>query len=227
MSTILVVAAHPDDEILGVGGTVARRVAEGDQAYALILGEGQTSRWNTRDLADAVIIEELHKNTLEAAEFVGYSQVFFENFPDNRFDAVDLLDIVKRTEHSIRDIRPDIIYTHHNGDLNIDHRITCEAVLTAARPIGTCPIKEIYMFETVSSTEWNFGNKEKCFYPNVFVNIENYFDLKCNAMKKYQSELCNFPHPRSIEALEAFAKKWGSTVGKRYAEAFELVRKVM
>lgn len=227
MNTILVVAAHPDDEILGVGGTIARRTAEGDNAYALILGEGQTSRWDIRELVDGSVVEKLHKNTMDAAKVVGYSKVFFENFPDNRFDSVDLLDIVKKIEHCIEDIRPDIIYTHHYGDLNIDHRITCEAVLIATRPIRTSTVKEIYEFETASSTEWNFGNKEMSFYPNVFVEVGNFFGLKCDAMKKYESELCDFPHPRSLEMLEYLAKKWGGVVGIQYAEAFEMVRMIV
>ena len=227
MYTVLVVAAHPDDEILGVGGTIARKVAEGQKAYALILGEGQTSRWDNRNLAESSVIEKLHVNTLEAAKIIGYSQVFFENFPDNRFDSVDSLDIVKKVEKYIRLLQPDAIYVHHAGDLRIDHRIANKAVLTAARPVGSCGVKEIYAFETVSSTEWNFGNRQLCFYPNVYVDIEKYFDLKCKAMKSYESELCEFPHPRSLEMLEILAKKWGSTVGKQYVEGFEMVRMIV
>lgn len=226
MNTILVVAAHPDDEVLGVGGTMARRVAEGDTVYALILGEGQTSRWNKRNLADAAVIDQLHKNTLDAAKVIGFSKVFFENLPDNRFDSVDLLDIVKKVETYIEDLQPDIIYTHHFGDLNIDHCLTFKAVITAVRPTEKCQVKEIYAFETVSSSEWNFGDKERCFFPNVFVDIEKYFHLKCDALSKYKSEICEFPHPRSLDMLDVLAKKRGSTVGKHYAEAFELIRMI-
>lgn len=227
MNTVLVVAAHPDDEILGAGGTVARRSAEGDNVYALILGEGQTSRWESREQAEQTVVDKLHKNTMEAAEIIGYSNVFFEDLPDNRFDSVDLLDIVKKVEQYIAKIRPDVLYTHHHGDLNIDHRLTCEAVLTAARPVGLYTVKEIYEFETLSSTEWNFGNREMSFYPNVFVDIEGYLQQKLDAMKKYESELCGFPHPRSLEMLEVIAKKWGSTVGRTNAEAFEMVRQIL
>lgn len=227
MSTVLVIAAHPDDEILGVGGTAARRSEEGDNVYALILGEGQTSRWDAREQAEQTAVHQLHKNTMEAARIIGYSDVFFENLPDNRFDSVDLLDIVKKVEQYITKLQPDVLYTHHHGDLNIDHRLTCEAVLTAARPVGSYTVKEIYQFETLSSTEWNFGNKETNFCPNVFVDIEGYLPQKLDAMKKYESELCDFPHPRSLEMLEIMAKKWGSTVGKINAEAFELVRQIL
>lgn len=224
MSIIIVVAAHPDDEILGAGATIARRVAEGDTAYALILGEGQTSRWEKRECADKNVIEDLHRDTLQAAQVIGYSQVYFEDLPDNRFDSVDLLDVIKKVEFYIKKIKPDVIYTHHAGDLNIDHKLTFDAVLTAARPLGEYSVKEIYAFETVSSTEWNFGNKEKSFYPNLFVDITDYLELKCVAMEKYKSELCEFPHPRSLEMLKAIAQKWGGTVGKRAVEAFEVIR---
>lgn len=227
MSTILVVAAHPDDEILGVGATVASRVAAGDTAYAVILGEGQTSRAERREDMAADVIEELHKDTLAAAKQVGYTEVFFENVPDNRFDRMDLLDVVKKVEKLVRQIQPDIIYTHHKGDLNIDHRITYQAVLTATRPMENCPVREIYTFETLSSTEWNFAYGENQFQPDVFVDVAKTFDKKLDAMREYRTELCEFPHPRSLKALEVTAQKWGTVVGKAYVEPFELVRSVV
>ena len=226
MSVILVVAAHPDDEILGAGATIARKVAEGDSAFALILGEGQTSRWKRRDQAPETAVSALHHDSVKAAEMIGYTDIYFENLPDNRFDSVDLLDVIKLVEEYTDKVKPDIIYTHYAKDLNIDHRITSRAVLTATRPAGNYCVKEIYEFETVSSTEWNFGCRERAFSPNVFVEIDNYFGIKCEAMKCYSSELCEFPHPRSLKMLEFNAGKWGATVGKNYAEAFELVRKI-
>ncbi len=226
MSVVLVVAAHPDDEVLGVGATISKRISHGDEAFALILGEGQTSRWNNRENAPEETIVSLRENSKLAGKTIGYTETYFEHLPDNRFDSVDLLDVIKITEKYIKQIQPAIVYTHHAYDLNIDHRITSAAVLTATRPIGNYPVKELYAFETVSSTEWNFGDKNKDFYPNVFVDIEDHFLIKCEAMKKYKSELCNFPHPRSLEMLEYHAKKWGGMVGKKYAEAFELLRKV-
>lgn len=227
MEKILVIAAHPDDEILGVGATIAKRTKAGDKASALILGEGQTSRWNSRMEANQQAVEELHSDTYEAAGCVGYSKVMFENFPDNRFDSVDLLDIVKRIERVIDAEKPTIIYTHHGGDLNVDHQRTFQAVITATRPIGEYSVKEIYTFETLSSTEWNFGRKESVFFPNTFVKVDgDYFERKCQAMGKYKSELREFPHPRSIEGMRVMAKKWGSVIGTEYAEAFELIRKI-
>lgn len=224
MSKILVVVAHPDDEILGVGATIAKRVEAGDVAYSLIIGEGQTSRWDRRECADKEVVNQLHRDTFLAGRIIGYEKMFFEFLPDNRFDSVNLLDIVKVIEKYVYDLQPDIIYTHHGEDLNIDHRITNQAVLTATRPIGDYSVKEIYGFETVSSTEWSFGEKEKCFCPNVYVDVSATFEKKCSAMQKYESELCDFPHPRSLDMLEALAKVRGATVGKRMAEAFEVIR---
>lgn len=224
MSDILVVAAHPDDEILGVGATIAKRIKAGDRAFALILGEGQTSRWERREDADLDVVKELHKTSIDACNIIGYEEIFFESLPDNRFDSVALLDVVKCVEKYVSRIKPEVIYTHHVGDLNIDHRITCQAVLTATRPIGKYPVKEIYGFETVSSTEWNFGNREMCFASQLYEDITDTFRAKCESMKKYESELCEFPHPRSIQMLDALARVRGATVGVEYAEAFEVLR---
>ena len=193
MKKVLIVAAHPDDEVLGVGGTVARHVAEGDEVYALILGEGQTSRGRHREDIDQKVVEALHKNTLDSAKAVGYQEVFFADFPDNRFDHVDLLDIVKVVEQMIEKLHPEIVYTHYSGDLNVDHQYTARAVLTASRPIGDYCVAEIYAFETLSSSEWNFDySAQPAFCPNVFVDITDYYYKKEQAMNCYVSELCNF-----------------------------------
>ncbi len=225
MSKVLVVAAHPDDEILGVGATIVKRRKKGDIVKAVILGEGQTSRWNNREEVPGDIIEKLHEDTLNAAVCIGYQEVFFADFPDNRFDHIDLLDIVKYMEQIIKEFEPEIIYTHHSSDLNIDHQMTYKAVLTATRPVNKYAVKEIYTFETVSSTEWNFAY-ENSFQPNVFEVVDEEFQTKLEAMKCYKSELCDFPHPRSLKGLEVTAQKWGSVVGKEYVEPFMLVRKI-
>ena len=229
MKTVLVVAAHPDDEILGVGGTAAKHAANGDEVYAIILGEGQTSRGDKREDISQDVVKELHKNTMESAKAIGYKDVFFADFPDNRFDQVDLLDIVKEVEKKVRELRPEIIYTHYSGDLNIDHQYTARAVLTATRPIGTdYPVKEIYAFETLSSTEWNFDySAQPAFCPNVYVDISDYYQKKEDAMNCYVSELCEFPHPRSLEGMDVLSKTRGMTVGMQRAEAFMLIRKVL
>lgn len=223
MSKVLVIAAHPDDEILGVGATIANHVKNGDECCALILGEGMTSRYSKRELADGDKVQSLHKDTFEASKIVGYKNVYMESFPDNRFDSIDLLDIIKVIESYTEKIKPDIIYTHHVGDLNIDHRITYEAVLTATRPIGDEYVKEIYSFETVSSTEWNFQYSSN-FKANFFKDVTDTLNVKLEAIERYKTEMRDFPHPRSVENLEVTAKKWGSIISKKYAEAFEVVR---
>lgn len=228
MKTVLVVAAHPDDEILGVGGTVARHVSAGDQVYALILGEGQTSRGDHREDISSAVVNALHNNARESAKAVGYHDVFFADFPDNRFDQADLLDIVKVVEKRIEALTPQIIYTHYSGDLNIDHQYTARAVLTAARPVGAYCVDEIYAFETLSSSEWNFDySVQPAFSPNVFVDITKYYEKKVQAMSCYVSELCQFPHPRSLAGMDALSKTRGMAAGMERAEAFMLIRKCL
>ena len=224
MSRVFVIAAHPDDEILGVGGTVVKHVNKGDEVYALVLGEGQTSRWQKREMADAEVLKSLHEDSYKSAKVIGFKEIFFESLPDNRFDSVTLLDVVKIIEKYIEDLKPDIIYTHHSGDLNVDHRVTHQAVLTASRPFGDYSVRQIYGFQTVSATEWNFGSRENAFYPQKFVDITDTFEVKCNAMKEYKSELREFPHPRSLKMLKSVAEVWGATVGLEKAEAFEVIR---
>ncbi len=224
MSKILVVAAHPDDEILGVGATIAKHVKNGDEAYAVILGEGQTSRTDKREETDQSVVAALHEDSVKSAKIIGYKEIYFENFPDNRFDQVDLLDVVKAVEKYVKKIKPDVIYTHHGGDLNVDHQYTYKAVLTGTRPVGAYPVKEIYCFETFSSTEWNFAYGDNTFRPDTFVNVEDTFKQKLDAMACYKSELGEFPHPRSLENLEICAKRWGGVTGLNLVEAFETVR---
>lgn len=221
---ILVIAAHPDDEIIGVAGTLKRHIDMGDEVRVIILGEGQTSRYNSRKEVPNEILEELHKDSYIAAENIGYTQIYFANFPDNRFDDVALLDIVKFLEKIIEQYRPDIIYTHHCGDLNIDHQYSFRATVTATRPVkGKHIVKEIYSFETLSATEWNFDINSR-FRPNYYVCIDDTIKSKLQAMRCYKSELFEAPHPRSLDIIEINARKWGSVIGVEYAEAFEVVR---
>lgn len=223
---VLVIAAHPDDEIIGLGGTIKKHVDKGDVVDCIILGEGMTSRKLKREDTDKSILEDLHSHTLCSAKIIGFTNVFFSDIPDNRFDSIDLLDIIKEVEKYVTEIKPDIIYTHHYGDLNIDHRRTFEAVITACRPIGDYSVKEIYCFETPSSTEWNFKYEDNAFKPNVFIDVEDTIQFKLDAMCCYKTELREYPHPRSLKSLEIVAQRWGTVVGKKYVEAFELIRRV-
>jgi len=196
---ILIVAAHSDDEVLGCFGTVARLIKEGCEAYTLILGEGKTSRDDKRVVENKqnellILNSEIHK----ANKSIGVNDVFVETFPDNRFDSVDLLDIVKAISKVKEAIRPDVIFTHYQNDLNIDHKITYQAVLTSTRPMGGESVKEIYSFEILSSTEWNYPLS---FSPDIFFDISTTIDKKIEAMREYKSELCIFPHSRSLEGI--------------------------
>lgn len=222
MKRILIIAAHPDDEVLGCFATVARLIQEGYEAYTLILGEGITSRDSSR--APSQRSEEIKslRNAIYAAnESIGIQKVFIENFPDNRFDSVDLLDIVKVISTIKDEVTPDIIFTHYADDLNIDHRITYQAVLTATRPMAHECVKEIYAFEVLSSTEWNYPLS---FSPDLYYDVTATLPLKIDAMRHYAGELREYPHPRSLRGIELNADYWGMRTGLIKAEAFKTIR---
>lgn len=215
---ILVVAAHPDDEVLGVGGTILKHVSLGDEVSIMIMGDGETARG---DLADV----SKRKNQLkEVSKILGAKSVIINNYPDNEFDTISLLQITKKVEKIINSEKPNVIYTHFSNDLNIDHQITFQAVLTACRPQPGNYVKEIYSFETLSSTEWQKHSSGNIFCPTLFVNIEESIDKKLNIIKKYKDELRDWPHSRSIEGINVLAKYRGAQSGCEFAEAFEVVR---
>lgn len=222
MEKILIVAAHPDDEILGCGGTIARLVKEGFEAYTLILGEGVTSRDEMRKRKEREKeIAELKRQAEEANKILSVKDVFFFDFPDNRFDTVPFLDIVKTVEKIKNEIKPDIIFTHYEKDLNIDHQITYRSVVTATRPLKGEKVKEVYSFEVPSSTEWSYPVS---FSPDMFFDISETIDIKLKALEKYKTESREFPHPRSLKSVKLTANLWGVKLGLDYAEAFECVR---
>ncbi len=225
MNTILVIAAHPDDEALGCGGTMARLSREGCDVYTLILGEGITSRNKKRDRTERENeIAELGNQAEDANKILGVKEVYTYDFPDNRFDTVALLDIIKTIEKIKDGVKPDIVFTHHQGDLNIDHQITFKAVMTACRPTKDESVKEIYSFEIASSTEWNATSSLTYFMPDYFVDISKCLKVKINALKRYETELRDSSHPRSLEAVELNAKLWGVKMGFEAAEAFKTIR---
>ncbi len=219
---ILVVAAHPDDEALGAGGTILKHVAENDQVSVLILSDGELSR-GTGTSAD---VEKRRTNAKAAAKLLGARDLFLEKLPDNAFDSVPLLSIAKIVETYVSKIKPDIIYTHHGGDLNVDHRLAFQAVITACRPQPGFFVKKILSFEVPSSTEWNAGNAHKLFAPNFYNDIGKTIDVKIEALQPYKDEMRAYPHPRSFDGVRLLAKYRGMTVGYEYAEAFEIVREL-
>ncbi len=222
----LTVAAHPDDEILGCGATMARMTAQGDEVHIVILGEGVASRFEGRDVEVENQLDALSGQAKRAAEAVGAKTLELESLPDNKFDEMPLLEIIKVVESHIDRVQPDIVLTHHKGDLNIDHRLTCQAVVTATRTVPGNAVKEVHSFEIPSSSEWSFGVTGPGFSPNMFVNVESSIRKKIEAMECYADEIRPFPHPRSARALEAIAARWGSVAGFEAAEAFEVVRQL-
>ena len=222
--TVLLVFAHPDDEILGCGATAAKLVKAGYDVSTLILGEGKTSRYSERDQAKDEL-QLLSSEIAAANRQIGITKIFTADFPDNKFDSVALLDIVKKIEEIKQEIRPSLIFTHHFGDMNVDHQQTYRAVLTATRPMIDECVKEIYACEIPSSTEWNYT--PGChFTPNVFVDVTETIELKVKAMSEYQSELREWPHPRSLRHIKDLASLNGVNCGFHFAEAFSLVRDI-
>ena len=224
---IMIVVAHPDDELLGIGATINKLVSETDcKVHVVILGEGITSRSSNRNKEKWE--EELkrhHKNILEAQKKIGYHSLKTYQLPDNRFDSIDLLDVIKIVEFEKEEFDPDIVFTHHSGDLNIDHRITFQSVLTSFRPLSNEKIHNIFTFETPSGTEWQSSFHPEIFRPNFFIEVtkEN-LNAKILGMECYKYEKREYPHPRSSKALLNRAEMWGIANGLNYAEAFCLIR---
>ena len=220
MSVVLVVAAHSDDEALGCAGTIAKHVASGDEVNIMFMTNGVGSR----DIASNNDIDDRYSLAHKVANILGgVAQQL--NFPDNEMDSIPLLDIVKPIENTIKELQPSVIYTHHIGDLNIDHQITHKATITACRPQPGLPVEEIYAFEVPSSTEWQTPGYLP-FTPNVYVDISAYIKIKHEVLEVYSEEMRDPPHSRSIENVIRLNALRGNTVGVDYAEAFCLVRKV-
>ena len=223
---VLVIAAHPDDEVLGCGGTIAKWAREGTEVYIAILGEGITSRYNEPANVNISLVQQLRRDAEEVGRLLGAKEIFFYGLPDNRFDTVPLLDIIKIIEKLIENVEPTIVFTHYIGDLNVDHVLTCRATLTATRPTTHHSVKSVYSYEVLSSTEWTFYEGSKCFTPNLFIDINSTLDIKVKAMQVYKSEIREFPHPRSSEAIRIRAKQLGTVVGIKAAEAFKIIREI-
>ncbi len=228
---ILVVAAHPDDEFLGCGGTLINHRDNGDDIGILIMSEGSTSRDKKRNiLKRQKELLELKKVAKKIANQIKSKFVKFNSFPDNRMDSVNFLDVVKKVENVIKTFKPNIIYTHHPSDLNIDHNIVYKAVMTSSRPVPNQSVKQILLFETLSSTNWSLSNlkKNNFFNPNYFHEIpKSSLKIKLNMLSMYKSEMKKWPHARSLKSVKALAHYRGSSIGCDAAEAFVLERHIV
>lgn len=224
---IMVVVAHPDDELLGLGATMHKLITEQQViTHVVILGEGITSRAEQRDTTLWEKELEIHRSNIRGAQqAIGYHSVNTYNFPDNRFDSVALLDIVKVIEKEKESFCPDIIFTHHGGDLNIDHQRTFQAVVTATRPMKEECVGTMITFETPSGTEWQAPNDPRQFAPNLFIEVSKEdIAAKIKGLEAYEFERRDYPHPRSAEALRVVARQRGIMVGREYMEAFQIIR---
>jgi LmbE family N-acetylglucosaminyl deacetylase len=218
VTRVLVVGAHPDDEILGAGGTLARHVLRGHQVHAVVVSEGASSRY------PAEMLGTLEKQARRAAETIGFVSARLCDLPDQRLDMVPLIELTQLVEAVVTDVRPHVVYTHFPGDVNADHGVLARAVWTACRPYGQPQLRRFAVFETPSSTEWAWPIGGAGLKPNLFVDVTETLELKLAAMRCYESELRDYPHPRSIRALTERAAYWGSQVGCPLAEPFRILR---
>jgi LmbE family N-acetylglucosaminyl deacetylase len=221
---VLCVAAHADDEVLGIGGTLARHAGLGGEVVTLILSEGEAAK-----LEETERSPERLASARAAGAAMGSREVLFGHLEDQRFDAVPLIDVIKVIEPVVREFQPEIVYTHHGGDANTDHAIAFKATYASCRPLSgfSRSVGRLLSYETPSSTDQAPGLSRFAFVPNVYVDVESVWDRKVEALHCYPSELVGWPHPRSIEYIEALAVKRGGESGCRKAEAFSLLREVL
>jgi LmbE family N-acetylglucosaminyl deacetylase len=215
---VLVVAAHPDDELLGPGGTLARHVRDGDAVHAMVLSDGAVSRY------PGEMINVLAGSAQRAAKLLGLSSLTLRSLPDQRLDAAPIVEVTQLVEDVIDQVRPTVVYTHFPGDVNVDHSVVSRATWIACRPYVAPFVRRFAVFETPSSTEWGWPIAGDTFTPALFVDISDTLEDKVAAMACYESELRDYPHPRSLRALRERAAYWGSRVGRPAAEAFQVLR---
>jgi len=225
MKKIMVIAAHPDDELLGCGGTLLFYKKKGYEIKIIFLSDGESSRDQKKD-TEKKLITEREKQAKKVSKLCKFYPPVFGKFPDNRLDSINLLQIIKFIEHEIKKFKPEIVITHNEEDLNIDHRITCKAVVTATRPSTKTFVKTIYCFETPSSTENNFSKVKVRFNPNLYIDISKFIEQKIKLLKIYKNEIRKYPHSRSLKAIKILAKYRGIQIGINYAEAFYILREL-
>jgi len=218
---VLILAPHPDDEVLGCGATIKKLSDEGNLVFVLVASRG------SQRLYDQTKVEAVRKEALAAHALLGVKQTFFLDFPAPELDTIPLADISREIAKVLTENKINVLYLPHRGDIHNDHRVVFNAGLVAARPVGDYSVKEIYAYETLSETEWAAPFADDAFIPTCFVNVEESLNSKMEAMKCFKSQLKAFPNPRSLETIEALAKFRGATVGFKAAEAFMIIRQII
>ena len=220
--TVLVVVAHTDDEALGLGGAISKHVENGDIVYGISMTDGVGSRGGANEEG----IKVRAQASINSERILGFTWLEGGNFPDNAMDSVPLLAVTKVIEKAKFLVNPTLVYTHNSADLNIDHRVVSQATLTAFRPQPNEVWQEIRTFEIASATDYGHKSITNLFYPNLYVDITGTWEKKLAALNEYKMEMRDAPHTRSFEGLENLAKYRGNQVGLKYAEAFEIIRKI-
>lgn len=226
MNRVLVIAAHPDDEVLGMGGTIKKLTILGKEVFLLIVTDGSTSQYSSSEDVNKIIVDK-KRETERAAKLLGIKTVLYGELPDMKLDIISHISINKVIENAIDIIQPDTVFTHFWGDVNKDHQAVYESTLVAVRPLVNQVVKELYCYSVPSSTEWNPCKQDTMFLPNVFVEIEKYKEKKYEAMSEYSTELRAYPHPRSIQHLKELDISVGLQVGMKATESFMCLRKIV
>lgn len=223
VNKILVIGAHPDDETFSMGGTIAKFSSNGDEINVLILTDGSSAQYKEYQK----MIEKKKKEAQKAMDILGVSNVQFGTLPDMKLDTIPHVQINKVIEEKIHDLQPDYVFSHHWGDLNKDHRRVFESTMVATRPVSSSSVKRIYCYEIPSSTEWQSTNSSNRFNPTSYTDISDYLEIKIRAVRCYESEIRQYPHPRSPEAIKIYAQRNGIIIGKEAAERFVLIKGIM
>ncbi|MCK0743674.1 PIG-L deacetylase family protein [Chromohalobacter nigrandesensis] len=216
---ILVIGAHPDDEVLGCGGLLAANADAGGESHVLIVSEGNAAQYGQNEEASKL----RHSQLVGAGESLGVSQIFHWDYPDMRLDEVPHIELNSHLQNLISGGGYEFVFTHHPYDVNLDHKVVFQSVLVAVRPTPSCCVKGLFTYHVNSSTEWGMACHTDRFIPNAFLDISNWLDRKLNALSVYKDEIREYPHPRSIKAVRDRARVFGSEVGYEAAEAFGVI----
>lgn len=220
MARVLVIAPHPDDEVLGCGGTIVKHAQGGDKVYLCIVTKAYPPEWSEDE------IKERREEVLSANQILGIKKTYFLDFPTVRLDTVPQKELNDSIARVVGEVKPEVVYIPHRGDINKDHCLVFDAAMVALRPEPGTVVRKVLSYETLSETEWAAPFSENIFIPNLFVDISKTLEIKLEAMSAYKTEVKEFPHPRSLQAISALAKRRGSTVGVRAAEAFMLIKEI-